>query len=97
MPGSTQNSAGVDRRIASPFCAPGFLRGPYAGLGDFEAALNSLELGLAQGESFLLFMREDPSWDPLRSHPRFARLLERLGLSDEQMQRNRFRTLRGHG
>jgi TolB-like protein/Flp pilus assembly protein TadD/predicted Ser/Thr protein kinase len=63
------------------------LRGPalilslakiYVAVGDYEAALNELAylLSIPSGLSVPL-LRLDPTWDPLRDHPRFQALIEK--------------------
>jgi TolB-like protein/tetratricopeptide (TPR) repeat protein len=47
--------------------------------GDNDAAMDTLEHGYETGDSGLLVMRYDTYLDPLRSHPRFIRLLNRMG------------------
>jgi len=51
----------------------------YAVVGEYEEAINQLEylMSIVAGESISVAMlRMDPSWDPLREHPRFRRLVE---------------------
>jgi len=50
----------------------------YVGLGDREKALNWLEKGLEERAIEMLFLKTDARFDPLRSEPRFQRLLERM-------------------
>jgi tetratricopeptide (TPR) repeat protein len=47
--------------------------------GDTEGAIDALERGHAIGDSGLLLMRNDAYLDPLRSNPRFIRLLKQMG------------------
>lgn len=47
--------------------------------GDVAPALRSLERARALGDSGLIYARNDPFLDPLRSEPRFARVLDSLG------------------
>lgn len=50
-------------------------------LGWADEAVEALETAVEQRDSPLLAaLAVDPAFDPLRDHPRFARLLERLGL-----------------
>ncbi len=51
----------------------------YATLNEKEQALACLERGLAAG-AIGTFYKDEPVWDPLRSDPRFADLLRRMGI-----------------
>lgn len=44
-------------------------------LGEYEQALDQLDLALAEGGNWLNYLRVDPSVDPLRGQPRFEALL----------------------
>jgi len=51
----------------------------YAVVGEYEEAVDQLEylMSIVAGESISVTMlRLDPTWDPLREHPRFKRLVE---------------------
>ncbi|UCC98765.1 MAG: hypothetical protein JSW66_02500, partial [Phycisphaerales bacterium] len=49
----------------------------YVMVGDFDAAIDQLELLLSiPARMSIPLLRLDPAWDPLRDHPRFQRLLE---------------------
>jgi tetratricopeptide (TPR) repeat protein len=52
----------------------------YASLNEKELTLAWLERGLAAG-AITNFFEGDPFWDPVRSDPRFAELLRRMGIS----------------
>ncbi|MFM2100000.1 MAG: hypothetical protein RLZZ366_1539, partial [Pseudomonadota bacterium] len=47
--------------------------------GDADGAMNALERGHEIGDAGLLLIRNDPYLDPLRSNPRFIRLLNQMG------------------
>jgi TolB-like protein len=51
----------------------------YAALNEKELALTWLDHGLAAGTIGALY-KDDPAWDPIRSDPRFADLLRRMGI-----------------
>src|SRR6266699_628293 len=51
----------------------------YATLNEKELALSWLDRGLATG-AIGSFFKDDPVWDPIRSDPRFADLLRRMGI-----------------
>jgi TolB-like protein/Flp pilus assembly protein TadD len=50
------------------------------GLGDYQAALSHLETSCEKREQAVSGLKVHPLFDPLRSEPRFQRLLERIGL-----------------
>ena len=51
----------------------------YASLNDNEMAFSWLERGLATG-AIGPFYKDEPVWDTIRSDPRFADLLQRMGI-----------------
>ena len=51
----------------------------YAALNEKELALSWLDRGLAAG-AIGPFYKDEPLWDPIRSDPRFADLLRRMGI-----------------
>lgn len=52
----------------------------YAGLGDKDHAFHWLDKALEERDDYLINLNVDPMADPLRSDPRFQRLLRRIGL-----------------
>lgn len=67
----------ADRYIPAPLVAM-----VYIGLGEFDTALDWLEKGLAERSYWMVCLKTDPVFDPLRRHPRFAHLLSELGWQD---------------
>ncbi len=53
----------------------------YAGLGEIDSALEALEKSVAKRESWPIVTYAFPFWDPLRPNPRYARLLQGIGLA----------------
>jgi len=51
----------------------------YAALNEKELAFSWLERGLAAG-AIAIFFKDEPVWDPIRSDPRFAELMRRMGI-----------------
>jgi len=53
----------------------------YTGLSERDRAFEWLERGYEERDDSLPFLNSDPVWDSLRSDPRFASLLQRIGLA----------------
>ena len=51
-------------------------------LGDEERAFELLEQGYEERDGNLVFLAVDPTFDPLRSDPRFDDLLRRIGFPE---------------
>jgi tetratricopeptide (TPR) repeat protein len=51
----------------------------HVGLGDKEEAITWLERAYVERSTVLAYLRLDPRLEPLRGHPRFQALLQRLG------------------
>jgi len=62
------------------YVLPSDIAASYAGLGDKTLAFAWLEKGYTDRDDGMCFLKIDPTWDPLRSDPRFADLLRRIGL-----------------
>jgi eukaryotic-like serine/threonine-protein kinase len=52
----------------------------YAGLGDKDEAFRLLEKGYEEHSASMPYLAVDPFWDNVRSDPRYADLLRRMGL-----------------
>jgi len=52
----------------------------YAGLGEKDQAFAWLEKGYEERSFQMQWLTVEPRWDSLRSDPRFADLLRRMGL-----------------
>jgi TolB-like protein/Tfp pilus assembly protein PilF len=53
----------------------------HLGLSETEKALDCLERGFEEKSFWMIYLKADPVYDSLRAHPRFVRLLERLGFA----------------
>ncbi len=53
----------------------------YLGLGETDQALDRLEQGFEEKSYWMIYLKADPVYDDLRAHPRFIRLMERLGFA----------------
>lgn len=54
---------------------------PSLGLGNHEAALSRLDQACEERAAHMVYLGADPILDPLRTDPRFTRLLEAVGLA----------------
>jgi TolB-like protein/Flp pilus assembly protein TadD len=70
------NNDKTSRYVASPMIAR-----IHLGLGEFETALDWLQKGLEERSFWMVFLKNDPVYDPIRSHPRFGDLLRLTGLA----------------
>ncbi|HTL46409.1 MAG TPA: protein kinase [Vicinamibacterales bacterium] len=52
----------------------------YAGLGDTEHAFAWLDTGIRERSHWLVWLGRDPRWNGIRSDPRFAQLVRKVGL-----------------
>ena len=52
----------------------------YPGLGDRDRAFAAMEQAMQERSVIFVLMNGDPMWDPIRSDPRFADLVRRVGL-----------------
>ena len=66
----------MGRYVASPMIAR-----IHLGLGEFETALDWLQKGLEERSYWMVFLKVDPVYDPIRTHPRFGELLKLVGLA----------------
>lgn len=60
------------------YVAPVLFVDAYLGVGDKETALSWIERGIEEHDQWLLFLKVEPCWDPLRSEPRFQAALRRM-------------------
>jgi len=65
--------AHADQRVP-----PYFVAFAWAGLGNADEALNYLEQAHVERHPWLFYLKSEPAFDSLRSHARFADLLQRI-------------------
>lgn len=69
---------GVSKR---KYVSPYWIAVVYTGLDDKDEAMEWLEKLYGERSGFLIFLKVEPIFDPLRSDPRFEDLLRRVGLT----------------
>jgi tetratricopeptide (TPR) repeat protein len=75
--------AELKRRKAAGYIPAAAFVNAYLGLGDNEQAFVWLEPAYQEKSNILMFLKTHPHFDPIRSDPRFANLLHRVGLDRE--------------
>jgi serine/threonine-protein kinase len=65
-------------RSKRTYVSPASIALVHIGLGDFERALDWLEVGHKERDQSLVSIKADSAYDPLRSHPRFVSLMRRM-------------------
>jgi hypothetical protein len=65
---------------ARPYISPVDVATIHLGLGERDQAVEWLERALKERAYGLVFLPTDPRFDPLRSDPRFAAVMRRVGL-----------------
>ncbi len=71
----------LKRRRESGYIPAAAFVNAYLGLGDNEQAFYWLEQAYREKSNILQFLKTHPYFDPIRSDPRFADLVRRIGLS----------------
>ena len=67
-------------RSGRKYVGPDWVARDYIRLGDKDHAFEWLEKAYQEHSSFLLDLKVDPLFDPLRPDPRFQDLVRRVGL-----------------
>jgi TolB-like protein/DNA-binding winged helix-turn-helix (wHTH) protein/Tfp pilus assembly protein PilF len=73
----------LKRRSKTGYIPAGAFINAYLGLGDNEQAFVWLERGYEEKSGIMPLLKVHPHFDPIRSDPRFAGLLRRVGLDRE--------------
>jgi tetratricopeptide (TPR) repeat protein len=68
-------------QMRDAFVSAAFLATVHIGLGQVDEAFAALEEAAAQHSYYVPWWKLDPDLDPLRSDPRFAALLKKVGLA----------------
>ncbi|HEX5424507.1 MAG TPA: hypothetical protein VFW94_13240, partial [Candidatus Acidoferrales bacterium] len=72
--------AELNSRVRKGYVPAGAMVNAYLGVGDNEKAFTWLEKAYQEQSNMLQFLKVHPYFDPIRSDPRFAGLLHRVGL-----------------
>ena len=72
--------AGMRAEASEHYVSPVAFAMLLLGLGDAEGALDAAERALEERRGWLVYLKVNPLLDPLRGHPRFEAIVERMGL-----------------
>jgi eukaryotic-like serine/threonine-protein kinase len=70
----------MEEQFKQRYVSPHHIAIVYVGLGEKDQAFEWLEKAYEHREEILVFLNVDPTWDSLRSDPRFQDLVRRIGL-----------------
>lgn len=76
-----ESMADLKRMSRTRHISPYWFSMVYAGLGEFDLALESLEQAYQEHDAWLVWLKIEPRFDPLRRYAQFEELLRRIGLS----------------
>jgi Tol biopolymer transport system component/tetratricopeptide (TPR) repeat protein len=76
----------LEKLSEQKYVSPYFLAWIHIGLGERDIAFKCLERAVELRDEWLIWLGTDPWLDYLRADPRFADLLERVGLEKEKVQ-----------
>ncbi len=68
------------KRSETEYVPPFFIAANYASAGDGDAAFQWLQKAIDEPDSYVLYLRIDPSFGKFHSDPRYQQLLKRLKL-----------------
>lgn len=71
----------LEAQAAEGYVRDEFVAAAYGALGDLDGAFAALDRALNARSAGLIYLHLDPSYDPLRGDPRYARLVEAVGVS----------------
>jgi hypothetical protein len=78
--GARKALADLKRLSQSRYVSSLYFAGIYMGLGEKARALDYLDQAYKERNDYLAYLGVDPMADPLRSEPRFAQLLHKIGV-----------------
>jgi serine/threonine protein kinase/Tfp pilus assembly protein PilF len=71
----------LKQRSHREYVSPYYMAAAYVGLGEKDQALAWLERAHQERDFWLRLLKVDPVWDSIRSDPRFADILRRIGFA----------------
>ncbi len=69
----------LQRLSTRRYVSPHSIATVYVGLGRTEEAIDWLQRAADERSNWMIFLNVDPVFDPIRQHPRFMRILDRIG------------------
>ena len=72
----------LENQSSTVYVASDVVASVYVALGDFDLAFQFLEKGINERAGWMIWLKVDPIWDPIRKDKRFISILERMNLND---------------
>ena len=72
----------LKQQAKSKYISPGTIADVYGALGDKDQAFALLDKAYEERDNMVILLKVEPIFDPLRSDPRFANLLRRVGFPE---------------
>lgn len=79
-PGAREMLRALDEMAAGRYVGPGAYAPIYLGLGEYDKVFEWMDRAAEAQDGICWYLLSDPSFDPVREHPRFKVLLKKVGL-----------------
>ena len=72
----------LEKQSSTEYVASDVVASVYVALGDYNRAFQFLEKGIKERAGWMIWLKVDPIWDPIRKDKRFISILEKMNLND---------------
>ena len=71
----------LEKQSSTVYVASDVVASVYVALGDYDRAFHFLEKGINERAGWMIWLKVDPIWDPIRKNKRFISILEKMNLN----------------
>ena len=71
----------LEKQSSTAYVASDVVASVYVALGDYGHAFQFLEKGINERAGWMIWLKVDPIWDPIREDKRFISILEKMNLN----------------
>ena len=72
----------LEKQSSTVYVASDVVASVYVALGEYDRAFQFLEKGINERAAWMIWLKMDPIWDPIRKDKRFISILEKMNLND---------------